>query len=338
MTPAVSPILSLEDVRKTYVLRRGLLDRLRGRTRQIAAVDGVTLACVPGEILGLVGESGCGKSTLGRIVVGLIPPTAGQVVWAGQPLQSLSGEARLAYRTGVQMVFQDTHSSLNPRKRIRTVLQEALAARGVARRDRVERMKALASSVGIDHALLGRFPHELSGGQRQRIGIARALAMEPSLLVADEPVSSLDVSLQGQIINLLRELNRSLGLTILLISHDLAVVARVCDRVAVMYGGKIVESGPPARVLASPAHPYTQALLDAVPRGLKRRKRTILPAETGAIEAGCRFQRRCGHATSECTEMVPPLRTVTPGHDAACHHAGAFATQTDPAAQSSAMA
>jgi oligopeptide/dipeptide ABC transporter ATP-binding protein len=173
--------------------------------------------------------------------------------------------------------------------------------------------------VGIDQQFLGRYPHELSGGQRQRIGIARALAMQPSLLVADEPVSSLDVSLQGQIINLLRELNVSLGLTIVLISHDLAVVARVCDRVAVMYGGQIVESGRPDKVLSAPAHPYTQALLDAVPRGLRRRARAVLPVETEASPGGCRFRGRCAHAVAVCGDLAPALLTVGTGHLAACH-------------------
>jgi peptide/nickel transport system ATP-binding protein len=337
MNPSGTPILSLENVQKSYTLRRGLIERFRGKTNRVGAVDGITLACRPGEILGLVGESGCGKSTLGRIIVGLIEPTGGQVLWSGQPLKSLSGDAWRGYRTGAQMVFQDTHSSLNPRKRIRTVLHEALAARGIESRDRAQRIASLTGSVGIDQALLDRFPHELSGGQRQRIGIARALAMEPSLLVADEPVSSLDVSLQGQIINLLRELNRTLGLTIVLISHDLAVVGRICDRVAVMYGGKIVESGPPAQVLGAPAHPYTSALLDAVPRGLKRRQRVVLPAETGEILSGCRFQRRCVHATSVCAEEVPTLRAVGADHDAACHVSD-LGSRTGAATHSSAMA
>jgi oligopeptide/dipeptide ABC transporter ATP-binding protein len=240
-------------------------------------------------------------------------------MWRGTALPNLTGEAWRDYRAGVQMVFQDTHSSLNPRKRIRTILTEALAARGVPRPARAERIATLSRQVGIDSQFLGRYPHELSGGQRQRIGIARALAMEPSLLVADEPVSSLDVSLQGQIINLLRELNASLGLTIVLISHDLAVVARICDRVAVMYGGQIVESGSPAEVLSAPSHPYTQALLDAVPRGLKRRARTILPLETGDTDGGCRFRRRCVLAVAICAGEAPELLTIAPGHQSACH-------------------
>lgn len=312
-------LLSLYDVRKTYRLRRGLWDRLRGRVKDVNAVDGITIPIQQGAILGLVGESGCGKSTLARMIVGLTRPTGGEIQWGGTSLRDLSGNAWREYRAGVQMVFQDTHSSLNPRKRIRTILGEALAAHGVKRAARPERIASLLDKVGIDAQFLGRYPHELSGGQRQRIGIARALAMEPALLVADEPVSSLDVSLQGQIINLLRELNASLGVTIVLISHDLAVVARVCDRVVVMYGGRIVESGAPATVLSAPSHPYTQALLDAVPRGLARRARAVLPVESGETPGGCRFRRRCLHAVAVCAGHPPALLAVGPGHLAACH-------------------
>jgi peptide/nickel transport system ATP-binding protein len=319
MISEAPPLLLLRDLRKTYRLRRGLWDRLRGRTRNVNAVDGVTLSIQQGLIHGLVGESGCGKSTLARMMVGLTPPTGGEVLWGGTTLPALSRQGWREFRAGVQMVFQDTHSSLNPRKRIRTILSEALAAHGVTRLARDERIARLLDQVGIDGQLLGRYPHELSGGQRQRIGIARALAMEPSLLVADEPVSSLDVSLQGQIINLLRELNASLGLTIVLISHDLAVVARVCDRVAVMYGGQIVESGAPEKVLAAPSHPYTKALLDAVPRGLRRRARTVLPIETTVTEGGCRFRQRCVQAVAVCSDRTPALRTVGQGHLVACH-------------------
>lgn len=312
-------LLSLQDVRKTYRLRRGLWDRLHGRTKDVHAVDGVSLTIRRGAILGLVGESGCGKSTLARIMIGLLPPTSGGILWGGIPLGALKADAWRDYRAGVQMVFQDTQSSLNPRKRIRTILGEALAARGTPRSEKAERTVGLLDQVGIDRVFLGRYPHELSGGQRQRIGIARALAMQPSLLVADEPVSSLDVSLQGQIINLLRDLNASLGLTIVLISHDLAVVARVCDQVAVMYGGRIVELGDPRTVLSAPAHPYTQALLDAVPRGLERRGRKVLPVEAGEPAGGCRFQQRCSHAIAICRDASPSLLPVGHHHLAACH-------------------
>jgi oligopeptide/dipeptide ABC transporter ATP-binding protein len=320
MMPDAAPLMQLHDLRKSYRLRRGMLERLRGVQRVVTAVDGVSLPIERGSILGLVGESGCGKSTLAQMIVGLLAPSGGTIEWGGNPVTGLSGEAKQSYRRGVQMVFQDTHSSLNPRKRIRTILTEAVIARGLRGSAIAERVGELLGQVGLDAQLLGRFAHELSGGQRQRVGIARALAMEPSLLVADEPVSSLDVSLQGQIINLLRELNRTLGLTIVLISHDLAVVGRICDRIVVMYAGRVVESGIPEAVLTSPRHPYTQALLDALPRGLERRdrRRTVLPIETGATAGGCRFRARCLHAMEACAERVPALETVGAAHQAAC--------------------
>lgn len=312
-------LLSLHDVRKTYRLRGGPWDRLRGRVKEVHAVDGVSLSIQQGAIVGLVGESGCGKSTLARMIVGLTRQTTGDILWKGTPLGALTGQSWREYRSGVQMVFQDTQSSLNPRKRIRTILGEALGAIKAPRAVRPARTVTLLDQVGIDRIILDRFPHELSGGQRQRIGIARALAMQPSLLVADEPVSSLDVSLQGQIINLLREINASLGLSVLLISHDLAVVARICDQVAVMYGGRIVECGSPGTVLKDPAHPYTMALLDAVPRGLNRRTHTLLPIETAEPATGCRFQQRCAHARDLCRAASPPLLPIGQHHRVACH-------------------
>jgi oligopeptide/dipeptide ABC transporter ATP-binding protein len=319
------PLMQLNDLRKSYRLRRGMMDRLRGVQRVVTAVDGVSLPIERGSILGLVGESGCGKSTLAQMIVGLLAPSGGTIEWDGNALNALSGEARQSYRRDVQMVFQDTHSSLNPRKRIRTILNEAVAARGLRGKAVAGRVGELLGQVGLDAQLLGRFPHELSGGQRQRVGIARALAMEPSLLVADEPVSSLDVSLQGQIINLLRELNKTLGLTIILISHDLAVVGRICDRITVMYAGRVVESGAPEAVLTSPRHPYTQALLEALPRGLERRERRrgVLPVETGETAGGCRFRPRCMRSLGACAERVPMLETVGPEHEAACLLTGA---------------
>jgi ABC-type glutathione transport system ATPase component len=272
-----TPLCELRDIRKEYALRRGLLERFSRAERRVAAVDGVSLAIPRGEIFGLVGESGSGKSTLGQIMVRLIEPTSGRLFYRGADVAALSGAERREFRHSVQMVFQDTNSSLNPRKRIRRVLSEALRARDAGKRRGAaairDEMVQLMNQVGLDAALLDRFPHELSGGQRQRIGIARALAMAPELLVADEPVSSLDVSMQGQIVNLLQDLNKELGLTILLISHDLAIVARICGQIAVMKDGKIVETGPPSRVLAAPAHPYTRTLLDSIPRGLHGRPR-----------------------------------------------------------------
>jgi oligopeptide/dipeptide ABC transporter ATP-binding protein len=314
------PLMRLRDLRKSYRLRRSLTERLRGVNRVVTAVDGVSLPIQRGGILGLVGESGCGKSTLAQMIVGLLDPSDGAIEWDGTALAALTRDARRMYRRDVQMVFQDTQSSLNPRKRVRTILREAVVARGLSATEVPARVERLLDQVGLDAQLLNRFPHELSGGQRQRVGIARSLAMEPSLLVADEPVSSLDVSLQGQIINLLRELNETFGLTIILISHDLAVVARVCDRIAVMFAGRVVESGTPDSVLTAPQHPYTRALLDAVPRGLQRRdrNRTVLPVESGELVAGCRFRRRCRHAMPACADYDPVLQPAGAGHAAAC--------------------
>lgn len=266
------PILELRDIRKEYMLRQGILARLRGGAKPFAAVDGVSFAVPRGSIFGLVGESGSGKSTLAQIITRLIEPTSGTLLFHGRDVATLDRQGLQSFRRGVQMVFQDTGSSLNPRKRVRRIIGEALAARGITRGGAAEETARLMDRVGLDTPLLSRFSHELSGGQRQRVGIARALAMAPDLLIADEPVSALDVSLQGQIINLLQELNRSLGLSIVLISHDLAVVARVCGALGVMSKGRIVEAGPPSRVLVAPDHPYTRVLLAAVPHGLKGRR------------------------------------------------------------------
>jgi ABC-type glutathione transport system ATPase component len=268
-----APLCELRNIRKEYTLRRGLIERFSRAERRIAAVDGVSLSIPRGQVFGLVGESGCGKSTLAQIMVRLIEPTSGQLLYCDADVARLSAAAWREFRHGVQMVFQDTNSSLNPRKRIRRVLGEALQARSASGATVQAETAQLMDQVGLDTALLGRYPHELSGGQRQRIGIARALAMSPELLVADEPVSSLDVSMQGQIVNLLQELNRRLGLTIVLISHDLAIVARICAQIAVMQAGKIVETGPARQVLSAPSHPYTRALLDSIPRGLQGRTR-----------------------------------------------------------------
>lgn len=273
------PILELRTIRKEYRLRQGLFARMKGGPKSIAAVEGVSFAVPRGSIFGLVGESGSGKSTLAQIIVRLIEPTSGTMLFQGQDVAGLPAPDLRRFRQRVQMVFQDTGSSLNPRKRVRRVIAEALAARGITRADAATETARLLDRVGLDTPMLSRFPHELSGGQRQRVGIARALAMAPDLLVADEPVSALDVSLQGQIINLLREINESLGLSIILISHDLAVVARVCSSLGVMSKGRMVELGPPGRVLVTPEHPYTRTLLAAVPTGLKARR----PPDCGQV-------------------------------------------------------
>ena len=264
-------LLELIGICKQFSQRGTLWERLRRRQLETMAVRDVSLGVAPGEILGIVGESGSGKSTLGRIIVRLLEPSAGRVLYRGEDVTARRGAALRPYRRQVQMIFQDTHASLNPRKRVGRMLREALAARDVARRAREPEALHMLDLVGLDSALAARYPHELSGGQRQRVVIARALCMKPELLVADEPVSALDVSLQGQIINLLVRLRDELGLTLVFISHDLAVVRRICHRVAVMRAGEIVEIGAPDVLITKPQHPYTRQLIAAMPKGLAGR-------------------------------------------------------------------
>jgi oligopeptide transport system ATP-binding protein len=321
--PGASPLLELVDIEKLYRLPAGLWARVRGRAPMIAALGGVRLAVQPGEILGLVGESGSGKSTLSRIIVRLSSPSAGRLLYRGADLTRVEGRALLPYRRRVQMIFQDSHSSLNPRKSVNRILSEALAAGGTTRNERPRELLRLLRLVGLGEFVLARYPHELSGGQRQRIGIARSLAMNPELLVADEPVSSLDVSLQGQIINLLTELSARLGLTLIFISHDLAVVHRISTRIAVMYAGRIVEIGRPAELMAEPAHPYTAALILAVPKGIEGRGRRHPPL-AGALDlagdlTGCPFRARCVHAMPVCTARYPDTTNLSADHSVACH-------------------
>jgi peptide/nickel transport system ATP-binding protein len=254
------------------VLDDGLINRLTGKRRLLRALDDVSLTVRRGEIVGLVGESGSGKSTLAQAAVRLLTVDEGYVNYRGENLASARGRALKDFRRSVQMVFQDTGSSLNPRKTVGRALDESLALRGLARARRTERSNELLDVVGLNGALRQRYPHQLSGGQRQRVAIARCLALEPEFLVADEPVASLDVSLQSQIIKLLLKLRNELGLTLLFISHDLALVSHISTRVAVMHGGRIVEEGPPETVLRSPSDPYTRALLAAIPKGIKGRR------------------------------------------------------------------
>lgn len=300
------------------------------RDRPLRAVDGVSLSLFKGESLGLVGESGCGKTTLAGALLGLAPLASGSILYEGRPLHALDGAGWRKFRREVQMIFQDPFGSLNPRLTVGAVLDEVLAVHGLARAgaERRTRIAGLLEAVGLDPRYANRYPHEFSGGQRQRIGIARALAVEPALIIADEPVSALDVSVQAQILNLLQDLRARLGLGYLLIAHDLAVVRAMCERVAVMYRGRVVEQGPAAEILERPSHPYTEALLSAVPdveKGLQARRagsaRIVLRGDVPSAEIaipGCPFHPRCHRAEPRCSTTAPALRPVSDGHCAAC--------------------
>lgn len=289
----------------------------------LKAVDGVDFAIYPQESFGLVGESGCGKSTLGRLILALEKPTEGQVFFEGRDLNKQPRKELRSLRKEIQVIFQDPFSSLNPRMTVRQILEEPFIIHDVPAGGRV---KKLMDDVGLAQAHLNRFPHEFSGGQRQRIGIARALALNPKLIVADEPVSALDVSIQAQVLNLLKDLQKEYKLTYLFISHDFSVVRHICDRVAVMYLGKLVEIARGERLFEDPQHPYTEALLSAIPVPdpvlEHERKRILLTGDVPSpIEppAGCRFHPRCGYAVDVCRSVVPPPEEVKAGHFAACH-------------------
>jgi oligopeptide/dipeptide ABC transporter ATP-binding protein len=316
-------LLDVQNLKVFFPVRAGMFRRAKDFVR---AVDDVSFSIAPGETVGLVGESGCGKTTLGRAVIKLIEPTAGRILFEGEDIAGWTGRKLRARRRRFQMIFQDPYGSLNPRLTVADTIGEALdihglAADAAARRQRIE---ALLQAVGLDSSHAPRYPHEFSGGQRQRIGIARALAVEPRLIVCDEPVSALDVSVQAQIINLLQDLQRAHGIAYLFVAHDLAVVEHISRLLLVMYLGRIVESGDAKSVCRAPKHPYTQALLSAVPvvDPDSKRQRILLPGDVPSPihpPGGCPFHPRCPVAEARCRTEVPAWREVEPGRWAACH-------------------
>jgi peptide/nickel transport system ATP-binding protein len=317
-TPDGAPLLEIVDLVKVYALPRA---RLFGPRPQLRAVDGVSFRVMAGRSFGIVGESGSGKSTLARAAIALESPTSGQARLMGSSLDLLSRPALRKMRAHMQMIFQDPYGSLDPRQTIARIVGEPLACLdGLARGEGASRVAEALQAVGLSASDGGKYPHEFSGGQRQRVAIARALITRPRLVVADEPVSALDVSIQAQVLNLMTDLQDQFGLTFLLISHDLAVVEHLCEEIAVMYRGRFVETGPSEALLAAPAHPYTRTLIDAAPKLRQARRRAAAPApETSAPSTGCAYAQRCEFAQSRCREEAPALRPLAEGRQAACH-------------------
>jgi len=325
-----APLLELQGISKDFIRRLDMTERLLARLganlrdQHLRAVDKVDLTVAPGEVVGLVGESGCGKSTLARIVTGIHKPSAGKIMFRARNVAELDRAGRRDFTLRSQIVFQDPFSALNPRQRVGQIISEAPLVHGLwPRAEAGDRLDAVMAEVGLDPAMKTRYPHQFSGGQRQRIGIARALAVSPDLLVCDEAVAALDVSVQAQILNLFADLREKRGLTYLFISHDLGVIRHLADKVVVMYLGRVMESAPRASLFAKPNHPYTRALLEQVPR-LDQRRQTYTTI-TGEIPSplnpppGCLFHTRCPHAGPRCRSEVPALREVAPGHLSACH-------------------
>jgi peptide/nickel transport system ATP-binding protein/oligopeptide transport system ATP-binding protein len=317
-----APLLQVADLKKHFPIRKGMFGRETGR---VYAVDGISFHVDAGETLGLVGESGCGKSTAGKTILRLIDPTSGSISLEGRRIDGLTRREMWAHRRDLQVVFQDPYSSLSPRLTAGEIVAEPLTNYGIAAgAEARERVAWLFGKVGLRPEQMAKYPHEFSGGQRQRLGIARALALRPKLIVADEPVSALDVSVQAQVINLLTDLQAEFGVSFLFVAHDLAVVEHISHRVAVMYLGKIVEIADRKSIFARPQHPYTEALLSAAPQPSPgaRRKRIILAGDVPSPinpPAGCRFNTRCPDAEARCRVEEPPPREIAPGHIVACH-------------------
>ncbi len=334
-TPMQNTLLEVNNLKMYFPIREGFTQRLIG---QVKAVDGVSFIVRDGETLGLVGESGCGKTTTGRAILRLYDPTGGEVWYTSRDgrridVTKLSQREMKPLRREMRMIFQDPFSSLNPRMTVKDLIGEPLLIHKIASGSAVEdRVADLMRAVGLDPDYMERYQHEFSGGQRQRIGLARTLSLNPRLVVADEPVSALDVSIQAQVLNLLEDLKQRLGLTLLFVAHDLSVVEHICDRIAVMYVGKLVEIADTEELLARPLHPYTEALLSAIPPADPdvRSRRIIMPGEVPSPAkppSGCVFHPRCRHARDICSSEIPALREVSPGHMAACHFAGELSLQ-----------
>lgn len=328
-----NPLVRVRGVSKQFPVERDMLGR---PTRWLSAVDDVNLDIFPGETLGLIGESGSGKSTLGRLIMRLLPVSSGSVQFEGIDVPNASGSDLRAFRQKAQIVFQDPFGSLDPRMSVESIITEGMSYLGMSRKQKRERVNELLDLVGLPEAISDRFPHEFSGGQRQRISIARALAVDPIFVVADEPVSALDVSIQGQILNLLRDLQARLNLTYLFIGHDLTVIRHIADRVAVMYLGKIVEVAPVEELFENPLHPYTQALLSSVPsllqkRGQARRIRLEgeIPTAIDPVKV-CRFAGRCFRTIDHCRHHEPPLEDVSIQHYVACFNYEPIKVDTTP--------
>jgi peptide/nickel transport system ATP-binding protein/oligopeptide transport system ATP-binding protein len=322
----VSTLVEVRDLVKHFPLTRGIV--FQRKVGAVQAVDGVSLQIEQGETLGIVGETGCGKSTTARLIMRLLEATSGEIRFEGEDITHLKGAALKAVRREMQMIFQDPYSSLNPRKTIGSIIGEPFAIHGLntGKGERRKAVQELMETVGLNPEHYNRYPHEFSGGQRQRIGVARALALKPKLLIADEPVSALDVSIQAQVLNLLRDLQREFGLTVVFIAHDLSVVRHMCDRVAVMYLGKIVEIGPGDPLFGFPRHPYTGALLSAVPVADPSRhgeQRKLLSGDVPSPAnppSACRFHTRCPKAQPLCSTQEPPLEDKGSGTRVACHY------------------